>query len=60
MLHCHILPHMIMGMQSVWITGNASEITRGVSPELAHGYLTYGGSAYGNSSVDPFVIDYYN
>ncbi len=51
---------MIMGMQSVWVMGNASEITRGVSPDLVAGYLTFGGSAYGNASYDPLVNHYYD
>jgi hypothetical protein len=36
---------MIMGMQTVWVMGNASEITRGVLPE----------SLEGNASYDPIV-----
>jgi hypothetical protein len=46
---------MIMGMQTVWVMGNASEITRGVLPESLEGYLNYGGDAYGNASYDPIV-----
>jgi L-ascorbate oxidase len=59
MIHCHILQHMIMGMQAVWVIGNATEITRGTAPDLVEGYLTYGGNAYGNSTVDPFVTHFY-
>jgi L-ascorbate oxidase len=44
-----------MGMQTVWVMGNASEITRGVSPGSVEGYLNYGGDAYGNASYDPHV-----
>ncbi|EWC44178.1 hypothetical protein DRE_07003 [Drechslerella stenobrocha 248] len=55
MLHCHILQHMVMGMQTVWVFGNASEIT-GVAPQpYIDGYLEFGGSAYGNASCDPLV-----
>jgi hypothetical protein len=50
---------MIMGMQSVWVMGNASEITHGTTPDLVQGYLTYGGDAYGNSTHDPLVNHYY-
>lgn len=39
--------------------GNASEITRGTSPDLVQGYLTYGGDAYGNSTHDPLVNHYF-
>jgi L-ascorbate oxidase len=51
---------MIMGMQSVWIMGNASQITRGTTPYLMTGYLTYGGNAYGNAHYDPLVNHYYD
>ncbi|KAL2834368.1 L-ascorbate oxidase [Aspergillus cavernicola] len=60
MIHCHILQHMIMGMQSVWVVGNASEITRGRELHLVEGYLTFGGDAYGNASVDPLVTHYFD
>ena len=60
MLHCHILQHMIMGMQTAWIMGNASQITRGTSPDLVAGYLTFGGAAYGNASYDPLVNHYFD
>ena len=60
MVHCHILQHMVMGMQTVWVMGNASEITRGTSPDLVSGYLSYGGDAYGNASHDPLVYHHYN
>jgi L-ascorbate oxidase len=55
MVHCHILQHMIMGMQTTWIMGNASEITGKFEPYVA-GYLDYGGSAYGNATYDPLVM----
>ncbi|KAL4949359.1 L-ascorbate oxidase [Aspergillus filifer] len=55
MVHCHTLQHMIMGMQTVWIMGNASEIRGAGTPDGLEGYLTYGGDAYGNASHDPFV-----
>ncbi|GAB1212780.1 hypothetical protein ATERTT37_001927 [Aspergillus terreus] len=60
MVHCHTLQHMIMGMQTVWMMGNASEITRGVSPESLEGYLNYGGDAYGNASYDPIVQHHFD
>lgn len=60
MVHCHILQHMVMGMQTAWVMGNASEITHGTLPDLVAGYLTYGGDAYGNATYDPFVTHYYD
>ncbi|KAJ9257400.1 hypothetical protein DTO207G8_2154 [Paecilomyces variotii] len=60
MIHCHILEHMINGMQSVWVMGNATEITRGTTPDLVSGYLTYGGNAYGNKTYDPLVNHYFD
>ena len=59
MLHCHILQHMVLGMQAVWFTGNAAEITQGTAPGLVAGYLTYGGDAYGNATHDPLVTHFY-
>lgn len=47
-------------MQTVWVMGNASEITRDMSLDLTEGYLTFGGDAYGNSTYDPFVTHYYD
>lgn len=60
MVHCHILQHMIQGMQTVWVMGNASEITHGRSPDLVEGYLNYGGDAYGNASYDPLVTHHFD
>ncbi|KAJ5155839.1 L-ascorbate oxidase [Penicillium capsulatum] len=60
MVHCHTLQHMINGMQSVWVMGNASEVTRNTSPELVTGYLGYGGNAYGNSTSDPLVTHHFS
>ncbi|RAH83160.1 putative multi-copper oxidase [Aspergillus japonicus CBS 114.51] len=60
MIHCHNIFHMIMGMQTVWVMGNASEITRKVEPALVEGYLTFGGNAYGNATYDPLVTHYFD
>ena len=60
MIHCHVLQHMIMGMQALWVMGNATEITHGVGAGLVEGYLIYGGSAYGNASYDPLVNHYFD
>lgn len=60
MIHCHITQHMILGMSTVWVMGNASEITRGTTSNLVEGYLTYGGNAYGNASHNPLVNHYFD
>ena len=58
MVHCHILQHMAMGMQSVWVMGDYEQIAR-IPHYAAAGYLEYGGSAYGNETYDPLVVSYY-
>jgi L-ascorbate oxidase len=55
MIHCHILQHMAMGMQSVWVMGDYEQITRIPYPDTA-GYLEYGGSAFGNASFSPSYV----
>ena len=55
MIHCHILQHMIMGMQTVWVMGNQSELLKVPYPDVT-GYLDYGGSVYGNDSYSPRVV----
>ncbi|KAF3940375.1 Laccase-2 [Dactylella cylindrospora] len=57
MLHCHILQHMIMGMQTVWVFGNATEIIGAAPVPYVSGYLDFGGSAYGNTTHDPVVYE---
>ncbi|KAI1139100.1 putative multicopper oxidase [Hypoxylon sp. FL0543] len=59
MMHCHILQHMIMGMQTVWVFGDALTILREIPPPYISGYLDYGGNAYGNETYDPLVLEYY-
>ncbi|KAK6332886.1 hypothetical protein TWF696_002905 [Orbilia brochopaga] len=59
MLHCHILQHMVMGMQTVWVFGNASEIVGRAPLPYVAGYLEFGGSAYGNDTYDPLVWENY-
>ncbi|RMD40596.1 hypothetical protein DV735_g4534, partial [Chaetothyriales sp. CBS 134920] len=45
-----------VGMQTVWVFGNTSEIlAKFPSQPYVNGYLTYGGDAYGNGSYDPLV-----
>ncbi|KAL8351510.1 hypothetical protein RB598_006338 [Gaeumannomyces tritici] len=55
-LHCHVLMHMVMGMQTVWVFGNTSQIlTRFPQQPYIAGYLDFGGSVYGNGTSDPVV-----
>ena len=58
MLHCHTLAHMIMGMQSVWLFGDAEDILKVPKP-MVEGYLIYGGGAYGNVTHDACVVHHY-
>ncbi|RYP47291.1 hypothetical protein DL768_006632 [Monosporascus sp. mg162] len=60
LIHCHVLHHMIMGMQTAWFFGDATEVLRNLPHPYIAGYLEYGGSAYGNSSYDPFVLSYFD
>lgn len=59
MIHCHILQHMVMGMQTVWVMGNETEIMT-VPLEYIQGYLTYGGSVNGNDTHDAQVVHFKN
>ncbi|KAJ6007926.1 hypothetical protein N7540_011902 [Penicillium herquei] len=59
MYHCHSLQHMIMGMQTVFIFGDQKEVIAQSEPVDA-GYLTYGGSAYGNSTHPPVVRHFFD
>ncbi|KAL4994100.1 Cupredoxin [Aspergillus recurvatus] len=52
MYHCHVLQHMVMGMQTVFTFGDRDEILEKTG-QVDEGYLTYGGSAYGNRTWDP-------
>ncbi|OQO14183.1 hypothetical protein B0A48_01059 [Cryoendolithus antarcticus] len=55
MIHCHILQHMIMGMQTVWVMGDYEQIAS-IQHYDAAGYLEYGGNAYGNDSYTPSYV----
>ncbi|KAJ6146893.1 hypothetical protein N7497_008875 [Penicillium chrysogenum] len=59
MMHCHILQHMVMGMQTVFAFGDEADI-RAQSGPVDEGYLTYGGSAYGNATHYPLVQHFYD
>lgn len=45
MIHCHTLQHMLMGMQTIWVMGNASEITRYGLPLEDDAYETFDGES---------------
>ncbi|KAI9692770.1 MAG: hypothetical protein M1820_009369 [Bogoriella megaspora] len=57
MIHCHWLQHMIQGMQTVWVFGDAKDILRVPKPDV-EGFLTYGGSVYGNASHAPEMVHF--
>lgn len=46
-------------MQTVWVFGTAADIVGQVPESYLTGYLTYGGSAYGNETYFPFVNHYF-
>ncbi|KAI9652234.1 MAG: hypothetical protein M1831_007143 [Alyxoria varia] len=51
MIHCHALQHMVMGMQTVWIMGNAQQITRSASSD-AQDFLSFGKDVDGEEKAD--------
>lgn len=59
MMHCHILQHMIMGMQTVFVFGDKEQIVRQTGT-ASYGYLTFGGPAYGNGTHWPEVMHYFD
>ncbi|OXV06664.1 hypothetical protein Egran_05565 [Elaphomyces granulatus] len=58
MLHCHILQHMLIGMQTIFVVGDKEDVVQQSGPASA-GYLTYGGSAYGNETHSPEVMHFF-
>lgn len=46
-----------MGMQTVWVFGNAEDIMK-LPPTDVSGYLVYGGDVYGNASHAPQVVHF--
>ncbi|KJZ77414.1 hypothetical protein HIM_03138 [Hirsutella minnesotensis 3608] len=59
MVHCHMLAHMVRGMQTVWVHGDAKDLITIPRPQV-DGYLTYGGDVYGNSSHAPRVLHFHD
>ncbi|KIW30792.1 L-ascorbate oxidase [Cladophialophora immunda] len=54
MMHCHILQHIVMGQQTVWIFGTPEEIAENAMPiegNLA-GYFSYGGDVVGKAGQE--------
>lgn len=51
MMHCHILQHMIMGQQTVWVFGTPEEIVANAAPVDGNldRYFTYGGDVVGKA-----------
>ncbi|QYS93373.1 hypothetical protein H0G86_000752 [Trichoderma simmonsii] len=58
MMHCHTLQHMIMGMQTVWVFGDADDILK-VKHPYVEGYLEYGGSVNGNATHPAVAVHYF-
>jgi len=59
MLHCHLLAHMMMGMQSVWVVGDAADIIK-MPPSVSANYFTYSGNVMGNDTNSPEVYEFYS
>ncbi|KAK0099391.1 hypothetical protein ONS96_008419 [Cadophora gregata f. sp. sojae] len=57
MIHCHILQHMLMGMQTIWVMGNAKQVMK-VDRLDVQGYLTYGGDVVGDENRWPSVVEF--
>ncbi|KFY22306.1 hypothetical protein V493_06685 [Pseudogymnoascus sp. VKM F-4281 (FW-2241)] len=56
MVHCHLLPHIVFGMQTVWVFGNYTDVTSKVGQPDYNGYLDFGGSVVGNETHWPEVV----
>ena len=48
---------MLMGMQTVWVMGNASEVMKADRLDV-EGYLTYGGDVLGDENKWPSVVEF--
>ncbi|KAH6607356.1 l-ascorbate oxidase [Trichoderma cornu-damae] len=59
MIHCHTLQHMVMGMQTVWVFGDAADILKAEYPDVT-GYLVYGGSVNGNATHHARAVHFYD
>ncbi|OAL35377.1 hypothetical protein AYO20_05428 [Fonsecaea nubica] len=54
MMHCHILQHIVMGQQTVWVFGTPEEITKHSMPIQGNlaGYFRYGGDVVGKAGEE--------
>jgi FtsP/CotA-like multicopper oxidase with cupredoxin domain len=59
MVHCHVLQHMLMGMQTVWVVGDRHEVLNRVGFPDVIGYLAFGGSVVGNETRWPRVVEHF-
>ncbi|KFY69356.1 hypothetical protein V496_00291 [Pseudogymnoascus sp. VKM F-4515 (FW-2607)] len=59
MIHCHLLPHMVWGMNTAWVMGNQTEVLSLIDTPDVEGYLTFGGSVVGNETHPPEVVEYF-
>ncbi|KAK4145622.1 Laccase-like multicopper oxidase 1 [Dichotomopilus funicola] len=59
MIHCHVLAHMIMGMETIWVVGDAEDIVT-IPMTVSRNYFVYGGSVYGNDTHAPEVYHYFD
>lgn len=48
----------VRGMQTAWVMGNETEVLGQVAAPDVQGYLTYGGSVYGNENRYPDVVHF--
>ncbi|ORX33571.1 multi-copper oxidase laccase-like protein [Kockovaella imperatae] len=54
LVHCHITPHQVMGMMTVFMYG--AEDLAPIPESLVHEFLTYGGGAYGERTYSYSTI----
>ncbi|KFY31423.1 hypothetical protein V493_01130 [Pseudogymnoascus sp. VKM F-4281 (FW-2241)] len=59
MIHCHLLPHMVWGMNTAWVMGNSTEVLELIDRPGVEGYLTYGGSVVGNETHPAEPVEYF-
>lgn len=57
MMHCHILQHIIMGQQTIWVFGTPEEIRDHSNPVNGSldGYFAYGGDVVGKEGGEVMV-----
>jgi hypothetical protein len=47
-------------MQTVWVFGETKDILKEIPHPYIDGYLSFGGSAYGNDTYDPLVVHWFD